>query len=82
MRNSTLPSDQELRQLTKYVCGSMSGAEVQAFDDRLANDDAFFDRIAPMLTIWWAPPPSVIKAGEELKARLGDKYPVPDRRRP
>jgi hypothetical protein len=81
MRNSTLPSDKELRQLTKYICGSMSDTDAQAFDDRLADDDAFFDRIAPMLKIWYAPPPSVIKAGEELKARLGDKYPVLDRRR-
>lgn len=67
---STLPSDEELEQFTNYVCGNLSPAEEQAFDDRLADDDAFFDRMVPMLKVWYAPPPSVIEAGEQLKLRL------------
>src|SRR5258708_3575880 len=70
---STLPSDDELRQLTAYLCDTMSEAEREAFDDRLADDDAFFDRITPLLKIWHMPLPSVIAAGEQLKQRLADE---------
>jgi hypothetical protein len=80
---STLPSDDELQQFTNYVSGYLSEAEEQAFDDRLADDDAFFDRMAPMFKVWYAPPPSVIEAGEQLKVRLAEQQGrVVDTRRP
>jgi hypothetical protein len=71
---STLPNDDELRELTAYVGGFMSEADEKAYDVRLAEDDAFFARISPMLKIWYSLPPSVIEAGEQLKARIATSH--------
>jgi hypothetical protein len=80
---STLPSDEELQELTDYVGGFMSEGEEKAFDARLARDDAFFERISPMLKIWYSLPPSVIEAGEQLKVRLAEEQTrLVDTRRP
>lgn len=80
---STLPSDEELQELTDYVGGFMSEGEEKAFDARLARDDAFFERISPMLKIWYSLPPSVIEAGEQLRVRLAEEQrPVVESRQP
>jgi anti-sigma factor RsiW len=68
-----LLTEEELELLTNYVGGCMSPEEEEAFDDRMAQDDAFFDKIAPMVKIWYSPPPSVIAAGEQAKVEYSER---------
>jgi hypothetical protein len=66
----TLPNDEELELITRYLGGALTQEEEDAFDDRMMRDDAFLEKALPIMKVWYAPPPSVIAAGEALKARL------------
>jgi hypothetical protein len=45
---------QELELISQYVCHEMSPAEEQAFERRLTDDGAFFDRAMPILNTWYS----------------------------
>lgn len=44
---------QELELISQYVCHEMSAAEEQRFERRLADDQEFFDRVMPLLNLWY-----------------------------
>jgi hypothetical protein len=61
-------TDEEIELLCNYVDGSMTAAEEEAFEDRMLDDEEFFLKAAPLITLWHSPPPSVIEAGERFMA--------------
>jgi hypothetical protein len=66
-----LPDDEELDRFTNYVGGFMTEADMAAFDEQLASDEAFYHRMAPMLKAWYTPTPapSIMQAGARIKQR-------------
>src|SRR5438552_2060072 len=87
MTNQSFPnerdvlSEEELELLTSYVGGCLTTDKEEAFDDRMADDDAFFERMAPMVKMWNSPPPSVIEAGARAKVRFAEKQASASQRR-
>jgi hypothetical protein len=65
-----LPDDQELMLITDYLCRNLSSEQVEGFEERLAEDEAFFDRVSPFLDAWCAPglTPTEIATREEMRA--------------
>jgi hypothetical protein len=65
-----LADDSELELLSEYCGGSMTEEQMQAFERRLAEDEAFFDRVAPFLKIWYSRKPlvTVVSAPQHLPA--------------
>jgi hypothetical protein len=45
--------DAETARLARYVAGTMSEAEVELFKTELVADEEFFDRMAPLLAVWF-----------------------------
>jgi hypothetical protein len=64
----SLLTDEELELLANYVDGSMTEADESAFEDRMLDDDEFFAKVAPLITLWSSPPPSVIEAADRVMA--------------
>jgi anti-sigma-K factor RskA len=62
----SLMTDEEIELVANYVDGSMTAAEKEAFEDRMLDDDEFFAKVAPVITLWHSPPPSVIEAAERV----------------
>jgi hypothetical protein len=60
-----LPSDEEMELFARYTAGSMNDQELDEFDDKMAQDDEFFGRMAPMLMLWKVPPASVATIRDE-----------------
>lgn len=69
-----LADEADLALITDYLAGFMTEEEMVAFDERLASDDAFFDRMAPFIKIWfYRSPPSIIEVGLKKSQRLAKK---------
>jgi hypothetical protein len=49
---ATLPSDAEMDLVNRFTGGFMTDAEVADFEERL-EDDEFFDRVAPLIKLWY-----------------------------
>src|SRR5258708_26434650 len=43
----------ELELISQYICHEMTPAEEQAFERRLADDEGFYDRVFPLLDVWY-----------------------------
>ena len=54
---ATLPRDPDVRDVAEYVAGVMTDAQAEAFEERLATDDALFERVGPFLEAWVFPLP-------------------------
>ena len=48
-----LPNDEEVELLADYIGGYMIATEVETFETRMEQDEAFFFRMAPMLDAWY-----------------------------
>lgn len=61
----------EVELLTEYLGGTMTEEEEQAFEDRLAEDEALFARVKPMLRRCYrnGPLPMEIELGKRLARR-------------
>ena len=44
---------QELELISQYICHEMSAADEQRFERKLADDQGFFDRVMPLLNVWY-----------------------------
>ena len=65
-----LPDDEELMRITKYVSGSMTEAQADTFEEQLADDEEFFERVSPLLDAWYAPglTPTEIETAKRMQA--------------
>jgi hypothetical protein len=70
-----LPDDQELERLTEYVGGFMTDAEAEQFEERLMDDEDFFERMEPLLDEWYAPGvlPIELEIAQRLEADSGSR---------
>lgn len=76
-------NDEELGLITDYVAGAMTNAAREAFENRMAADEGFFNRVAPYLKIWLAdvPPESILRAGVGVRGSLPPASAAPRIRR-
>ena len=63
---------EELELISQYVAHEMSAAEEQRFERRLADDERFFDRVMPLLDVWydtdvWPIEPTVVPMSAPAK---------------
>lgn len=77
------PDEMELEQLAEYLDGSMTDADEQAFEERLANDEAFLSRMKPVIAACYASElvPIEVELGRRLARRGVIAEPAIDRRR-
>jgi anti-sigma factor RsiW len=68
LNDEPLLTDEEVELLSNYVDGSMNADDETAFEDRMLDDKAFFVKVAPLITLWLSPPPSVIEAAGRVMA--------------
>jgi hypothetical protein len=60
-------NDEHFEQLKRYVAGLMSDAEAERFEDRLVEDEAFFNSVSPFLHFWTSRKP--LDAERDVLAR-------------
>jgi hypothetical protein len=73
----------ELARLAAYVAQTMTDAEVEQFEAELRADAEFFDRMSPLLAVWYArePLPALAREIEEMRAEAAEVREVRTRRR-
>lgn len=66
------PEETELEQLADYLDGRMTDDDEHAFEDRLEKDEAFLDRMAPVIAACYAHElvPIEIEIGKRLARRV------------
>jgi hypothetical protein len=71
--------DAELERVTNYVARLMTTDEAEAFEDELRENEAFFDRVAPMLKVWYsrAPGYTMAQTRERIRVRALDTKATP-----
>jgi hypothetical protein len=72
-----LPSDEELEVLTDYIGGYMTAADVEVFEKRMVEDEAFFFRVAPVLDAWYMGRPAQVELVRDEKTERVPRITVP-----
>ncbi len=54
-RWSETPIDPDIELITHYLANELHGAEAEAVEDRLADDEAFFEKVSPVIKAWTMP---------------------------
>jgi hypothetical protein len=64
-----VPDDPDVRDVAEYVAGVMTDAQAEAFETRLAVDDALFRRVGPFLEAWVSPHvlPAEVEIGKAIE---------------
>lgn len=77
------PDEAELEQLAEFLGGRMTNDDEEAFEERLANDEAFASRMAPVITAHYSSElvPIEIELGRRLARRGVIAEPAIERRR-
>jgi hypothetical protein len=72
---ATMPDDPDVRDVAEYVSGLMTDAQAEAFEARLAVDDALFQRVGPFLEAWVSPNllPAEVEIGEAIERERAAK---------
>lgn len=73
------PVDPDIVLITDYLTGDLSPADAAAVEDRLVDDEAFFDKVAPVIKIWTMPMDfDEVDAGAALEVPLSLPMSVPE----
>ena len=68
--------DADIQLIGDYLARHLSDAESEAVEDRMANDEAFFEKISPILKVWTMPVSFRQRLAEREAREGGEAEPV------